>query len=603
MVSPVYSHIVSLPGSRGALRAILRLIVLLVMVCAGGSVLVPAADNPPSRVLYLNSYHRGYPWSDGIEQGLRERLDASGKQIELSVEYLDSRRFSFASQIGPLAESMTIKYAKYRPNLIVVSDNAAFEFAIKYRQRLFHGLPMVFCGFNDFRPGMLKGLRNITGVNEEVNILATVDMALKVHPDTRTLVFITSTGDASSKRNHDAVERTAIPKLRTQYKLVNLKDASIEEVGQRLAKLPPETLVFIAGQTRDRGAGRALTPEENGRLISAASPYPTYSFWDIYLKTGVVGGHVLTGVDQGRAAADLVLRILDGTPADAIPVVMDTPSTNMFDYQVMRRFDISPSRLPSDSVIINRSFSVWHAYRWQILGVVGLLGVETVLVLVLIHMIRARRHALAALALERVLLESNVETRTAELKAANDRLALLSYSDGLTQLANRRCFDKVLATEILRLHRTGAPLSLIMLDIDFFKNFNDTYGHVAGDECLRQLGALLEHLVNRPADLSARYGGEEFAVILPETDAQGAMTLARRIHEGIAALAIVHAASLVADHVTASLGVVTINTARPMPLAEIIGLADQQLYKAKSNGRNQVAALDLSDPAHGTHHA
>lgn len=567
---------------------------LVLLICLGVAAPVLAMDIKQAHVLYINSYHRGYVWSDGIEQGLRQRLLSSGKEIELSVEYLDTRRFPLASHLGFLAEEIAIKYAKYPPTVLVVSDNDAFDFAMKYRERLFPGVPMVFCAYNDFRPERILGKKNITGVNEAVSFLDTIEVALKLHPDTRTLVFIGSTEEATGLRNFEELERTVFPRFKGQYALLVLNNHAVTEIGRRLKELSGKAVVFIIGQTRDRLTGRVLTGEEAGQILSAAIPFPIYSFWEFYLNTGVVGGQVLSGADQGRSAADLTLQILNGMPAHNLPVIMSTPARNMFDYRAMQRFGISPDALPEDSVILNRPFSLWLTYRWQILGIACLLILETLLVIVLIHLSRDRRKALHALALERTLLEKHVETRTVELKAANERLALLSFSDSLTQLANRRCFDKVLSAELLRHSRNRSPLSLIMLDIDFFKNFNDTYGHVAGDACLRKIGALLELMANRAADLAARYGGEEFAVILPDTDAHGALNLALRIREEVAALAIEHASSSIARHVTASLGVVTINTANPMPLVDVVELADQQLYQAKAKGRNQVVAADLS---------
>ena len=571
---------------------LLLLALFQLFACTAAPVL--AADVHGARILYINSYHRGYSWSDGIEQGLRERLEASGKKIEMSVEYLDSRRFAYSARIEPLASSMSVKYADYRPDLLIVSDNAAFDFAIKYRARLFPNVPIVFCGYNNFRPDVLDGIRNVTGVNEEISIEDTVDMALKAHPDTHTLAFIVSTGDATSKRIAEIAEATAFPKLRERFEVVVLKDASVDEIRTRLAQLPRQTLLFLSGQARDQGDGRALTPAENGSLITAVSPFPSYTFWDFHLNRGVIGGHILTGLDQGRSAADLALRILDGTPADAIPVLMTSPTTNIFDYLIMERFGIHPKNLPVGATIINRPFSVWETYRWQIVGVVTLLILETLLILLMMRTMRERRKALADLAEERALLEQRVEVRTAELTTANEKLELLSFSDDLTQLANRRRFSEMLAAEFQRLSRSGKPLSLIMLDVDFFKNYNDTHGHVAGDACLQKIGALIGEQINRAPDLAARYGGEEFAIILPETDEQGATVIAERIRCGIAMLGIPHAASTVADYVTVSLGVTTVITYEMTLPVDVIKLADEQLYRAKESGRNRVAAKSLN---------
>ncbi len=339
-----------------------------------------ASDIPAARVLYINAYHRGYSWGDGIEEGLRTVLDGASRSIELSVEYLDSRRFAHPGQQEAMAQAMAIKYADYHPRLVIVSDNAAFDFAIKYRQKLFPDLPIVFTGYNNFRPDVLQGISNITGVNEETDILANVEMALKIHPRTRTLAFVVSTGDASSKRIAEVAEQSVFPALRQRFDVVVLKDASVDEIHARLSQLPAETLLFLSGQARNTGAGRALSPEENGRLISAASPFPSYTFWDFHLNHGAIGGHIITAPEQGKTAALLALRILDGSPADSIPVVMTTPTTDIFDHEVMERFGITPDKLPSGARIIKQPPSFWAAHHVKLLLTLSLLLLTAALI-------------------------------------------------------------------------------------------------------------------------------------------------------------------------------------------------------------------------------
>ena len=176
-----------------------------------------------------------------------------------------------------------------------------------------------------------------------------------------------------------------------------------------------------------------------------------------------------------------------------------------------------------------------------------------------------------------------------ELKQAREQLTLLSVTDGLTGLANRRHFDEVLAKEYSRHARSGAELSLILMDIDYFKAYNDTYGHVSGDECLRQVAHKITSIILRSNDLAARYGGEEFACILPETDLAAAMCVAEKIRQGIRELKIPHRSSTVTDCVTISIGVVTAHCIPGKSESNIITLADEQLYAAKSGGRNRVA--------------
>src|SRR5665648_15991 len=146
---------------------------------------------------------------------------------------------------------------------------------------------------------------------------------------------------------------------------------------------------------------------------------------------------------------------------------------------------------------------------------------------------------------------------TRQLQAANERLKHLTFQDGLTGIANRRHFDEELLQESLRAKRDKTPLSLIMLDIDYFKAFNDTYGHLKGDDCLKIVTSILMKTLKRPADLLARYGGEEFAVVLPNTGEAGAVLLAEKLRANIENAGILHINSLCADYVTVSLGVVT----------------------------------------------
>ncbi|GGJ79258.1 diguanylate cyclase (GGDEF)-like protein/PAS domain S-box-containing protein [Anoxybacillus voinovskiensis] len=176
-----------------------------------------------------------------------------------------------------------------------------------------------------------------------------------------------------------------------------------------------------------------------------------------------------------------------------------------------------------------------------------------------------------------------------QLKKANDLLQRISSLDGLTGIYNRRTFDDYLAREWRLAARNKTPISLIMLDIDFFKSFNDTYGHQRGDECLQQVAKTLEQTLKRPTDLVARYGGEEFAVILPNTDLNGAYTVAEQLRKNVEELHIPHAGSLISRYVTISLGVATMKPAHASDeVKQLIALADEALYKAKQNGRNRV---------------
>jgi diguanylate cyclase (GGDEF)-like protein len=179
------------------------------------------------------------------------------------------------------------------------------------------------------------------------------------------------------------------------------------------------------------------------------------------------------------------------------------------------------------------------------------------------------------------------------LVAANQQLQLFALLDGLTGVANRRKLDEYLNIEWKRHIRDQLPISLLLGDVDFFKYYNDAYGHVAGDNCLQQIAAVIRFSVKRPADLVARYGGEEFAVVLPNTNSSGAIHIAELIRQEVYKLNIPHNQSRVDKFVTLSIGISTIIPQLDMRLDALIKTADKALYTAKEQGRNRVVAEDI----------
>jgi diguanylate cyclase (GGDEF)-like protein len=198
---------------------------------------------------------------------------------------------------------------------------------------------------------------------------------------------------------------------------------------------------------------------------------------------------------------------------------------------------------------------------------------------------RRLRHRAAA-------LEALVGQRTAQLQDANRQLEALAANDALTGLANRRVLQESMDRELRRAARSRTEISLVMIDVDYFKRYNDGLGHLAGDECLRQVAMALRSAAARPADLVARYGGEEFAVLLPETAAAAAAAIAESLRQLVQKLGITHPDSPVAPCVTISAGVMGLVPAAGMGPADLIAAADEALYRAKQNGRNQVLVSD-----------
>jgi diguanylate cyclase (GGDEF)-like protein len=175
-----------------------------------------------------------------------------------------------------------------------------------------------------------------------------------------------------------------------------------------------------------------------------------------------------------------------------------------------------------------------------------------------------------------------------EGKKVEEKLKRIASLDGLTGIPNRRHFDNTINLEWRRAMRSAKPISLIIVDVDYFKNYNDIHGHLAGDSCLQKIARTIKDSIRRAGNFAARYGGEEFVVILPDTDADGAYLFAESLRQKIENLNIEHKNSKIGKNVTVSLGVSTAAPKKGGTLDELISLADKALYKAKQEGRNRV---------------
>jgi len=219
---------------------------------------------------------------------------------------------------------------------------------------------------------------------------------------------------------------------------------------------------------------------------------------------------------------------------------------------------------------LDHVFETWWAYAYRTIAIIGAL--------------------IFSLAFMGVVLYRQVKLLIVaehKLNAAKNELYVIAHTDGLTRLANRRCFDQTIQKEWGRASRNGTPIALILLDIDWFKQFNDHYGHIMGDDCLKQVATLMELNVKRPVDLPARFGGEEFVILLPDTNLQGALRVAENIKSALDNARIEHAGSPF-GRVTISAGVVVVHAPEKDGYIAALAEADRLLYIAKSRGRNCV---------------
>ena len=265
-------------------------------------------------------------------------------------------------------------------------------------------------------------------------------------------------------------------------------------------------------------------------------------------------------------------------------ILLDIMMPGMDGYEVLRRLRAGRNTRQIPVIFVTSASDIESELKGFELGAVDYIVKPFNPVIV---RARVRTH------LELCDAKKKLERQNLELKAKTDLLEEIVNLDSLTGISNRRHFDKVLEVEWGRALRNKLPLSIIVADIDYFKQFNDCYGHIAGDMCLCSVAQCLSSSLQRPTDMVARYGGEEFVAILPETDMKGTALLAENWRAGVAELRIPHSVSTVADHVTISVGYATTIPTRDQVSYFLVGVADEMLYQSKEMGRNLTYGKEI----------
>jgi len=446
-----------------------RFTCLFPLICAGLFVLLAGwpvrAEWPQgrSRVLIIHSHHSGLTWTDEIMNGIRDIFAASDPGIQISAEYLDSRRYPKSDLSRRIRDLLLEKLRGTTPDLVMVSDNNALELVLEHRDRLFPGIPIVFCGINDFSPAMISRCPEITGVAEDLSIVETVNLALRLHPDTGEIVVIGRTSVAADRYNRDSFI-ASLPRLPSHLKVTFWDDLPGPELKSRLETLESGTVLFINGLITDQ-SGRQMMYGETTKWISQYSQVPAYSFWEVYLGYGIVGGKLVSGYRQGRMAGKLALRILHGERADRIPVVAGLAANHyMLDFRQLERFRIPLSKVPQGTLFVHRPDSFYDRHKtlvWTTVSVVAVLGA---LVILLSTAILHRRKAERALKVSEERMRLFFERQIVGM-------AITSPGMGWLQVNDRLCRMLGYSREEL-LQRTWAELTHpddLAADIEQFK--------------------------------------------------------------------------------------------------------------------------------------
>lgn len=557
---------------------------LLAMLMLVSSISVSNASERKMKVLVLHSYHQGLEWTDNITRGIQQVFAPMHDAYEVHYEYLDTKRNTGKAYIDEMTRFVSEKNSRIRFEAIITSDNNALKLLNDGKLTFKGDPPIIFCGINNFSETLTSHLDQVTGIVETTNHKGTLDLMMKLHPQRNHVHIVldrTPTGNAI-KEEIEALEQFYAGKLKFEF----LRDFTLDELPDKLAHLDDNDIIYILTFNRDRN-NNFISYSEGVEMLSRSANAPIYGSWDFYLGKGIVGGSITSGYLQGLEAAKMALKVLQGYSIKEIAVQKQSPVRYMFDDIVLQKQGIDSAQLPKGSTIINAPPTPYERYKgFLILTTASLFLILMWLLWQYLH----QRSALEKKKAQAIQLEKMVQERTRELEETNQKLQLLSCQDGLTQLHNRRYFDERLDQEISRLQRSSSPISLLICDIDYFKKYNDNYGHLAGDDCIKIVANSIQQGCKRSADVAARYGGEEFAVILPDTGPEDALRVAELICSKLEARHLVHEASDVKDIVSLSIGVASIVPDQHTTPSSLISIADKALYESKHNGRDQITA-------------
>ncbi|MCW7752614.1 PAS domain S-box protein [Desulfobotulus sp. H1] len=360
----------------------IMLSVLLLSAAAG------ADERLKKRVVYLNSYEDGYVWSDTLLQGVRDVLQETSYAVELHVEYMDTKRYPDPGLRPYLMDLYAYKYGDLSIDAVVAADDYAFDFILEHRDLLFPGIPIVFCGVNDYQPHRIEGIPAITGVAESFSVVENVELALRFRPSARRMVVVgdeSFTGGATM-----AVIRQVAHLFEDRLDIEYWSDLDMEVAIDAVGRLPEDTFIFYVPYY-EYLQGTYYSADDILERICQNASVPVFTFWEFLMGSGAVGGQLTSGSRHGKMAGEMLVQVLDGMLPEKIPVITEDPYILLFDYLALQRWGIRSALLPDGSHFINEPRHFYELNRevfWTIMGSMALLA--GVLILLVLNIARRR---------------------------------------------------------------------------------------------------------------------------------------------------------------------------------------------------------------------
>ncbi len=581
-----------------------KIIVTVLILCfiLSATISVSAVDiQQPKSILIIHSYNEGTNWTSEQNAGIISTLSNSNDNLDINVEYMDWKNYPTHSNLESFYNYAKFKYLNKKLDLLVTTDDAALSFALENRRELFSNAPVIFSGINQEKVDELKNrYLNFTGVVEEIDPTETVNMALRINPAIRDIYLVydnTESGKSTGK-----IITSKINELFKGLRVVPLNDMDFDSLLGTVSQLDDNNMLFFATYYSD-AKGTIINFNLAAREISGQSKVPMYHQYDFGLNNGAFGGNLLSGRLYGNYAAEIAVRVLEGESADDIGVLYRPASRKVFDYKLLKKYDIPMSRLPKDVELINKPFSFFETYKLLVWGVLSAFFILIIFVMLLLMYIRKIGRVRNELRISNEELTQTYEELVAtddelknqlkeiseiqkELAESEEKYTYLALHDVLTGLPNRRSLFEDAKRILID---SSSKAALLFIDMDNFKYTNDTMGHEFGDLLIKEASSRLALDLFEKSSLY-RLGGDEFIILAEETGQDKAEQLTSDILYSFKEKFYVNNIGL---HVSLSIGI-ALYPVHGNNIEDLIKSADIAMYKAKEYGKNRYVLYDKS---------
>ena len=542
-------------------RAVGILLYCLLMSLIFDSISVRAAGkgNSTGRILFISSYDYGWDGTRFQMEGIQEKI---GDEALIDYEFMDTKRVSDETSEQLFYDGLKYRLSKVDPyDVIILGDDAALLFAQKYREDLFPGIPLVFEGINNEQLAMEMAENPlITGVIEKLSVEKNIRFAKRLLPEAKKVVSILddSVTGKTIREQFFACE-DQFPEL--TFSEINASTLQTSQLEGRIRQIGKETILIYVSMSED-ASGKIYSNKQAVKMITAAAKVPVFRMTEEGIGEGILGGNVVSLRKAGEEAASMALDIINGKDSGEIGIVGESSNIYCVDELIMKKYNLDMKVLPEGTQIINYQAPFFQRNREVLVPGIILIGMLFAVVLVsVIDNLRRRR-------LYR------------ELEEARGIMEDASNHDFLTGIPNR----SKLMTDLEELIQNQTPCTIFMIDIDEFKKINDTYGHAAGDDALRELAARMRMLHSQIL-IPYRYAGDEFIIIVKSIQSKIVEKKAMQCKELFS-----RPFSLAGElrRVGGSIGIASFPK-DATSLEELIECADSAMYTVKKSGKNRFA--------------